>query len=339
VAAQKETSMTSVNGVDVRLYEQGKLLQYNDNRGRLFDLKRQGDGTVVAADKTLYTRGWRDMPTTGIEIGRSAIGEIRTTDALTVDFVRLNTPTGGLPTDARILPAGMSAMWSLAEVMRAGAKAQLDIDPQEMQSGLQHLVSNGEPTARVFLADSLDNGAGYAVEIAKPSHFEALLKRTREALRKVFESADHANCSTSCPDCLRSWDNQRLHGVIDWRLALDMLDLCAGQELELSRWFSRIPELKAVARSIGSEIDVVKAGSLGVPVVIMPDSKIGVIVGHPLWFRDGTGEDPRQALAVKEAQAEFSEFSLSVSDHFEFDRSSLSVLVRAMEGSQVSKWV
>jgi DEAD/DEAH box helicase domain-containing protein len=337
VSAQKETARDEVLGVDVRLYEQGKLLQYNDNRGRLFDLKRQGDGSVVAVDKSIYLRGWKDMPTTGIDIGKSAIGEIRTTDAVTVAFTRLKTPTGGLPTSSGVLPAGMSALWSLAEVMRAGVKAQLDIDPQEMQTGLQHLTTAGEPTARVFLADSLDNGAGYAVEIARPENFQALLRSTRESLRLQFEAHDHTGCSTSCPDCLRSWDNQRLHGVLDWRLALDMLDLCAGDELKLSRWFDRMPEVQSAAQSIDPGCEVVPVGSLNVPVVLIPDEKIGVLVGHPLWFRGAAGmKDARRETAIDEAKLALPGYRLSMSDHFEFDRRALPVLVSAVEREAVA---
>jgi DEAD/DEAH box helicase domain-containing protein len=332
VSAQDETSSAQVLGVDIRLYEQGKLLQYNDNRGQLFSLKRQGDGSVVAADPTIYPRGWKDMPTSGIDLGRSAIGEIRTTDALTVDFVRLKTPSGGLPTSSQVLPAGMSALWSLAEVMRTGVKTQLDIDPQEMQSGLQHLTSDRSATARVFLADSLDNGAGYAVEIAKPENFESLLEITREVLQQSFEARDHSGCSTSCPDCLRSWDNQRLHGVLDWRLALDMLDLSAGHELNLQRWFSRLPELRSVVKSIDDSCSVTSVGSLGIPVVLIPEEKVGVVMGHPLWFRSEANEDTWRSLAFKEAKDELPAYRLSVSDHFEFDRRALPVLVEALEG-------
>lgn len=331
VPTQLESSCEEILAVDVRVYEQSKLLQYNDNRGRLFELKGQGDGSVVASDRTLYARGWRDMPTTGIHLGRSAIGEIRTTDALTVDFVRLKTPSKGLPVSYNVVPGGLSAMWSLAEVIRAGAKTQLDIDPQEMQSGLQHMISGGEPTARIFLADSLDNGAGYAVEVAKPENFSRLLRSTRNFLKEEFESEPHALCSTSCPDCLRSWDNQRLHGVLDWRLALDMLDLCAGEELLLSRWFDRTPELLSVAQSIDSSIEVVTVGSLGVPVVLIPDEKVGVVIGHPLWFRT-KNDDERRNAAVVEAKGELAGYRLSMSDHFEFDRRSLQVLVGAIEG-------
>lgn len=333
VSAQEATSLEEILGVDVRLYEQGKLLQYNDNRGRLFDLKRQGDGSVVAVDKLIYPRGWKDMPTTGIDIGKSAIGEIRTTDAVTVAFTRLKTPTGGLPTASGVLPAGMSALWSLAEVMRAGVKSQLDIDPQEMQAGLQHLTTAGEPTARVFLADSLDNGAGYAVEIARSGNFEALLRSTRETLRSMFEADGHSGCSTSCPDCLRSWDNQRLHGVLDWRLALDMLDLSAGDELNLPRWFGRTRELQSAAQSIDPGCEVMAAGSLGVPVVLMSDEKVGVVMGHPLWFRGAAGStDAQRETAIAEAKQELPGYRLSMSDHFEFDRRSLPVLVAALEG-------
>jgi len=332
VSAQRETSLCEVLAVDLRLYEQGKLLQYNDNRGRLFDLKRQGDDSIVAVDRSIYTQGWKDMPSTGLDIGKSAIGEIRTTDAVTIALTRLSTPDGGLSTSAQVLPAGMPALWSLAEVIRAGAKAQLDIDPQEMQSGLQHLSVGHQPTARVFLADSLDNGAGYAVEMAKPANFKALLQSTREALRLRFEQGAHSRCSTSCPDCLRSWDNQRLHGVLDWRLAIDMLDLSAGQELHLPRWFDRIKEVELAAKSIDGGCVVQPTGSLSVPVVLIPDEKIGVLLGHPLWYRGSAGTaDPRRRMAIVEARQELPGYKLAISDHFEFDRRAVQVLVGALE--------
>lgn len=332
VSAQDETSKEKILAVDVRLYGQGKLLQYNDNRGNLFNLKRQGDGSVVAVDKAIYTSGWKDMPTTGMDLGMSAIGEIRITDAVTIEFSRLKTPTGGVPASAGQLPAGMSALWSFAEVMRAGVKAQLDIDPQEMQAGLQHLTTGGEPTARVFLADSLDNGAGYAVEIARRENFEKLLRSTRQTLKDQFEDPGHKLCSTSCPDCLRSWDNQRLHGVLDWRLALDMLDLSAGDDLYLPRWFCRKDELQSAVRCIDPSSEVVTVGSLNVPVVLLPEHKVGLVMGHPLWFRNSLITDARREKAIDEAKAELPGYRLSMSDHFEFDRRSLPVLVAAIEG-------
>ena len=52
-----------------------------------------------------------------------------------------------------------------------------------------------------------------------------------EELADKYEGLQHSNCGESCPDCLRSWDNRRLHGALDWRLALDVAALAAGLPL------------------------------------------------------------------------------------------------------------
>ncbi|MCU6481979.1 DEAD/DEAH box helicase [Arthrobacter sp. A2-55] len=332
-SAQTETSLESVLSVDVRLYEQGKLLQYNDNRGRLFNLLRQPDQSVVASDSNLYSGRWKDMPTTGSPVGPSAIGEIRTTDALTLDFARLATATGGLPIDQSILPAAPSALYSLAEVLRTAAKRQLDIDPQEIQAGLQHLRTDGIASARVFIADTLDNGAGYAVELAKPENFSRMLLETRAELQGAFESKKHLSCSTSCPDCLRSWDNQRLHGALDWRLALDMLDLCSGKELDVQRWFGRFPELERMVHRISAELKVGKVGSESVPVIASSSEKVAVIVGHPLWFRGEKYQSEERAGLITAAKEQWPGFRLCMTDFFDIEKRALPVLDAALNGT------
>ncbi|GER23592.1 hypothetical protein NCCP1664_20870 [Zafaria cholistanensis] len=333
VSAHEESSLVEVESVDLRLYEQGKLLQYNDNRGRLFNLVRtDDDDSVVASDASLYRGGWNGMPSTGTELGKSAIGEIRTTDALTVDFARLKTPGGFMPTASHVVPAGHSALWSLAEVLRTAAKRQLDIDPQEMQAGLQHRMNGALATARVFLADTLDNGAGYAAQIAKADVFRQLLEETRTGLQEEYEGSDHSSCSTSCPDCLRSWDNQRLHGVLDWRLALDMLDLSSGRSLDLSRWFGRSEEIRSVAKGIHNEIRVELVGPDAAPLLVLDAEKVAVLVGHPLWLRDRQEPDARQLEAESAAIEAAAGYRVCPSDFFEFGRQALPVLDAAVRG-------
>ena len=58
---------------------------------------------------------------------------------------------------------------------------------------------------------------------------ESCSSTTRVALTGDWNDKHHAACASSCLDCLRSYDNRRLHGALDWRLALDMLDLLAGE--------------------------------------------------------------------------------------------------------------
>ena len=332
VSEQEMSLQSRVCDVDLRLYEQGKLVQYNDNKTKLFKLLRQADQSVVASDKNLYPSGWRDMPETGQDLGSAAIGEIRTTDALTVDFLPLRTADGGIPLQQSVLPAGHAALWSLAEVLRVGAREQLDIDPQEIQAGLQYITAGATPTARVFLADSLENGAGYAVEIAKPDVFNELLRNTRKVLRNQYEDRSHISCSASCPDCLRSWDNQRLHGALDWRLALDMLDLCSGAPINAERWFGRRTELESMINSISPDVGITYDDS-GIPLVSIPEAQTTIMVSHPLWSRSPERFNNEQTQAIESIRHAYPGHRIAVSDFYDITRRPLPVLLAAYNGA------
>ena len=239
-----------VAAVTLEVYEQAQVLQVNDNRGELFPLRKLGDGSVVVSDDAvLPLRTWRAAPA-GQDLDAAAIGELRTTDALVVSLDRPNVPSGVVVTSRSLLPAGPAAFWSFAEILRRACQVALDIDPQELVMGLQARVVAGDPSARVFLADALDNGAGYAVELGKPTVFARILDQARQELTTAWEDPAHARyCTVSCPDCLRSYDNRRLHGALDWRLALDMLDLAAGKPLKTERWLcARRPLLRRRSR-------------------------------------------------------------------------------------------
>ena len=54
---------------------------------------------------------------------------------------------------------------SFAEMLRRAAKDQLDIDESELEVGVQPWARGGVLSRRVFVADALDNGAGYALEL------------------------------------------------------------------------------------------------------------------------------------------------------------------------------
>lgn len=90
-------------------------------------------------------------------------------DVLTVGLHNAHLPGGLVPYSSKVLPAGMAAYWSLAEVLRRSAKRLLDIDPQELEFGL-YPTSQGSMT--VFIADALDNGAGYAAELGSEDNLE-----------------------------------------------------------------------------------------------------------------------------------------------------------------------
>jgi DEAD/DEAH box helicase domain-containing protein len=225
-----------------------------------------------------------------------------------------------------ILPAGPAAFWSFAEVLRRACQHALDIDPQELVMGLQARVVDGNPSARVFLADALDNGAGYAAELGKPKVFASILNGARQELTAAWEDPVHARyCTVSCPDCLRSYDNRRLHGALDWRLALDMIDLAAGESLKTDRWLARGARVAhAFAQSTGGWLTAELVECL--PMLLNKDNHKAVILGHPLWRREEQHLTVQQRLALHTVTDNMGMRAVGLSDLYEMDRQPLAVL-------------
>jgi DEAD/DEAH box helicase domain-containing protein len=321
-------SLNEVEAVTLGVFEQARILQVNDNRGELFPMRRLTDGSVVVSDDAvLPVRTWREAPP-GLDLDPAAIGELRTTDALVVDLEQPDVPSGAIITRRSVLPAGMAAFWSFAEVLRRASQVALDIDPQELVMGLQARVVSGQPSARVFLADSLDNGAGYAAELGQPEVFAGILSQTRQELTHDWEDPAHAGyCTVSCPDCLRSYDNRRLHGALDWKLALDMLDLAAGKSLNPERWLSRgASATSAFAQSTGGWLSAELVDDL--PVLLNQGDHKAVVLGHPLWRREeeyltNWQRKVRDVVAISSGG-----YSVEFSDLYELDRQPLAVLRR-----------
>ena len=139
----------------------------------------------------------------------------------------------GIYADPRSVP-GRAAWYSFAFLLRTAAAALLDVDVQELQAGIRTLQLAGMPRGQAFLSDSLENGAGYCRWLAIDENFDRLLSAACDletgqvAARWVHP--DHAHrCDTSCNDCLRDFYNMQYHGLLDWRLALDMARLARSR--------------------------------------------------------------------------------------------------------------
>lgn len=158
-----------------------------------------------------------------------ALAARRTTDVLTLG---LHVAPAGVVINPTT-PSGRATWGSLGFLLRDAAARRLDIGTDEIQVGV-HAVGAGDPTSvrgEVFIADTLQNGAGYAVWLA-------------DHLGEWFDGADtlaedyrsHATsedqpCDSSCYRCLRDYSNRAWHPLLDWRLATDLLDLIRGRPL------------------------------------------------------------------------------------------------------------
>ena len=208
-------------------------------------------------------------------------------------------------------PQGRGALYSLGFMLRRAAAVYLDIQDYELKAGIR---SNEDPardavTGQIFLCDTLENGAGYATHLGKPGVAQELLemisKQTARGFHERLVAPEHADaCSTSCPDCLRSYSNLAYHNLLDWRLAVDMSELAldAGTAVSLAsdRW-------RSIAVTAARTLQSARPGYTQISLAGLPAVTNGakaVIVTHPLWQHDRATCVPELAAAWGEAEQE-----------------------------------
>jgi ATP-dependent helicase YprA (DUF1998 family) len=132
--------------------------------------------------------------------------------------------------------AGKATLYSAGFLLRESAARQLDVQGRELRVGLWLEPRPGaDPRGWIFLADALENGAGYCTHLGQKDELAALLQAARAYVGELEDEIQHP-CDSSCYDCLRSYENQPYHALLDWRLARDWLDLVQGKPLDVQRW-------------------------------------------------------------------------------------------------------
>jgi DEAD/DEAH box helicase/Helicase conserved C-terminal domain len=292
----------------------------NDNAGRLFDFQPAA-GTSRNPRGGLPWGGYVSTAAIGADLLEPAagtgdhlqvaLGTAQPTDFLFIgpqrpvvaeDGIRLDlTATARQPCGARDAIEGRRAAWySFAFLARTAAAVYLDVQPAELTAGITSGLTDGQPTAMAFLADTLENGAGFSTHLGTP----AILPEFTAAIGKYLlslDEADHAGvCTASCYRCLRDYNNMAYHTLLDWRLARDLFSLLQGRHLvpdaqrehaAMARW----------ARSYKAEqLDGTPAAAA---VLRQPyGDDITVIARHPLEAAENNLIAPRLALALKHVQ-------------------------------------
>ena len=243
---------------------------------------------------------------------RIALLSKRRTDIL---LVSLNQWQSGVFADP-ITVEGKAAWYSFAFWLRTAASALLDVDPQELQVGTRTIQNNGVVTAQAFLSDALENGAGYCTHLAESQQFQNLLAQAdlsgQNSIANQWLAQGHEDeCDTSCNKCLRDYRNLPYHGVLDWRLALDMGRLVndASAAIDLQTAWGNYPN--PWSRLIQGDNAPIPAliGCLGYGAPVQFGLLTGfvhrrkqiLILRHPLW----TDDHPEWQRAVEEAQVQY----------------------------------
>ncbi len=322
---------TFLHQARIKVYEQARLVTLNDNRGKLFKVSTLTDGTKVQ-DSLI---GQFQKKISGSEIDL-AIGEIRTTDAMTLEFSSNDPELAHIEGELVVsdnreyfIAASVSAFVSFAEAFRNACKIHLAIDAEEFVVGYQKKRAKHPDlsTAQLFLADSHANGAGYSVEIASEKSFSEVLGLLETDYEGKWTGQKHSQCTTSCPDCLRSYNNRSSHNLLDWRLALDVVAIIQGRDLRLDLWQEtshKLASTLAGVKDLGLNLEYREI--LGWPVLRNHDNSRGVALVHPLWIQNRDFYGPFAAELAETAQGEVGLSDISLSSIFKYNRSPYSVI-------------
>lgn len=269
---------------------EGPVAVVNTNGGKRFTLRQLDPNMVVVTDgeyrDDTITKPLEEMSLEVIE--RGAIGAVFSTDVLSLE-VRGEGGFGnnGVIETAGRQPSARPALASFAELLKLASATYLDVSPDEFRVGRQSGLSEGGiRTEQVFLADALANGAGYARRIAEPEHMRRALEEFYQTGGTKWEADAHAgDCDRSCPDCLRNYSNRFHHGLLDWRLALDVRDIVVGNPLTMRRWEDLMARAAASFQNFCSKAGLATfvEEQEGLSCIVRDDERFALVLGHPLW--------------------------------------------------------
>ena len=168
-------------------------------------------------------RGFSDE-CAGNALDTVSLGTLFHTDVL---LLRFQLPPGQSVSARQ--PTGVFQMTaaSLATAVSLAASLVLEVESGEVIAGYRSsFTADGpvEDAIEIFLYDQLAGGAGYVVELS--ARIDELLRATRAILRHEpwGGRTPQPPCDRACYGCLLSYRNSFEHGVLDRRLACDLLD-------------------------------------------------------------------------------------------------------------------
>jgi MrfA Zn-binding domain len=229
------------------------IYNVNDNHGRCFTFRKGRGGDQFGwLDVEHAADFWLEQDGEPREL---ALGARLATDVLIAHALVPQTagfshclPDRTSP-GALVATARRAAWTSLAFAFRSAAAAKLDVEPPELETGIRLIRDPASNLLypEIFLADAIENGAGYVSHLAAPEEFDDLLDRV-EALVEHWD-VDH-KCDTSCYACLRDYANSSYHPLLDWRLAADTLDILRHGAPRHDRW--QVTRAQAVRAAVAA---------------------------------------------------------------------------------------
>lgn len=299
-----------------------ELFVVNDNGGREFRFARSPNDETMWAVHLWEDEVTRDRlrlpPVLDVEHAwHGALGFTKATDALLVGPASVGEGIDLLP----FTTGGRGAWYSLGFLLRAAAARFLDVGIGELDVGYVVRQAGVAQRVEAFLADALENGAGYSTHLGQPAQLAGLLGEAEAVVERLAEPAHASVCDASCPDCLRDFGNLIFHPLLDWRLGRDLLRVLRAGTFEVASW-ARSERAAAVgfAAAFGGDVIELGQGVIGVRSIL---SDRVLIVRHPLeapYIGETSALTARQDEAVVTGEALVGPTGIRSVSSFDLDR-------------------
>lgn len=294
----------------------GTIYRINDNAGADFQFQKLAtshvwmvDSAFQAALEDLPFQVRQTVPAPNYDQNTSpvsrALGAILSTDILTLG---IQTVQPGLTLNPSVSEA-RAAWYSFGFLLRRAAAVTLDVNESELDVGIQPTIDLAspfnQPSAKIFMSDSLENGAGYSTYLGNPARLNDLLNfmlglaNDRTFYDGIALPPHETECDSSCHRCLREFGNMPYHPLLDWRLAFDLarlaLDPNAAIDFSPQYWSGYVQRI-ATAYFAGMGLAATNVG--GLPAARDPIRPRCTILVHPLWDLTQANWRPEIAAAV-----------------------------------------
>jgi DEAD/DEAH box helicase domain-containing protein len=305
IYANKKINDERVNVGLINFETGARIVLINDNNGMLFEFgperyKEAATGKwTVDPTGDYYNPNAEDTRQTMQRIESNwsaqksgALGAAYNADILSITINDTNQQIGNRGILDVEQYSAKSALYSFGEFLKMAIAAHLDVVPTEFEIGVQSKKLNCR-SFRLFVTDSLENGSGLTKIISEPERFLDVVNEHRKNVNWAAESHS-TSCDLSCAMCLRTYQNINNHHLLDWRLALDVADLIAGEPPTLDRWTDDIRKFtnafvehmeEAHSDELRLEVHFFNVEEFTLPLIFDPATKKAVFLGHPLWHQ------------------------------------------------------
>jgi DEAD/DEAH box helicase domain-containing protein len=331
---------STVGNVRLSMSRQAPVYRTNRNRGELFGFEDQpfiqvpGEPRRLDADAgEVIWKATNDNPRR-----RVALTSPKTTDILSVRM----EDRDGLEFFEQITEPNLArrraAWYSAATILQRAIALELDVDSLDVEIASVHSlpqIGGGE----LYLADAHPNGAGL-VSWAYQNWAELIegcvlargsLSRMGSAIREELERSRNPGNAWRTPDLLlRGFRNRQVHGLLDWRLGVDLLatmlddafspgtdTLLLNGALPEDRegpWWQRAARIAERYAQVFVRAAVVREGAVSGWI----EHEVLSVVAHPLW-----ASHPNVKNGLSEAQHVARQLGINrirIVDSFNLDR-------------------